>query len=236
MASSLAVEFNVSEDAIRRDLRALAAEGRCRRVYGGALPIHATHKPMAARLGEDGSRKDALARAAAQTIQSSEFIFLDAGSTNLALVDLLPEDQGLTIATNSVDIAQAVLLRGDLALIMVGGTVDTEVGGCIDSSAIEAVSTMNIDRCFIGACALSAKAGLGAHHHGDALFKRALLSISQTRIAMVTNEKLLAKVPHRIAFAKNLDLIILEEDAPSGVIVDLQRADVPFFLAKPPNF
>ncbi|HEX8786620.1 MAG TPA: DeoR family transcriptional regulator, partial [Telluria sp.] len=34
IAATLALEFGVSEDAIRRDLRALAAEGRCRRVYG----------------------------------------------------------------------------------------------------------------------------------------------------------------------------------------------------------
>src|SRR5690349_184638 len=39
VAAALATEFGVSEDAIRRDLRALAAEGRCRRVYGGALPV-----------------------------------------------------------------------------------------------------------------------------------------------------------------------------------------------------
>jgi DeoR/GlpR family transcriptional regulator of sugar metabolism len=38
-ATALAKEFLVSEDAIRRDLRALAAEGKCKRVYGGGLPM-----------------------------------------------------------------------------------------------------------------------------------------------------------------------------------------------------
>jgi len=232
VATALATEFGVSEDAIRRDLRALAAEGRCRRVYGGALPIQSGSKPMAARVGEDWERKDALARAAAQTIQADEFLFLDAGSTNLALVDHLPEDHGLTVATNSIDIAQAVLRRGDLPLMVVGGLVDAEVGGCIDASAIQAVTSMNIDRCFIGACALSAKSGLGAIHHGDALFKRALLKASQTCIAMVTNEKLSGKVPHRIALAKDLGQIILEVDAPADVLTELKRAQAPFLLAK----
>ncbi|WP_271025209.1 DeoR family transcriptional regulator [Rhizobium sp. RCAM05973] len=45
VAASLAVEFNVSEDAVRRDLRALAAEGKCRRVYGGALPFSRPRSP-----------------------------------------------------------------------------------------------------------------------------------------------------------------------------------------------
>ena len=38
VAAELARIYATSEDTIRRDLRALAAEGRCRRVYGGALP------------------------------------------------------------------------------------------------------------------------------------------------------------------------------------------------------
>ena len=37
-ATGLAKEFLVSEDAIRRDLRALAAEHKCKRVYGFGLP------------------------------------------------------------------------------------------------------------------------------------------------------------------------------------------------------
>ena len=37
IAAELAKEFNVSENAVRRDLRELARLGLCRRVYGGAL-------------------------------------------------------------------------------------------------------------------------------------------------------------------------------------------------------
>jgi DeoR/GlpR family transcriptional regulator of sugar metabolism len=37
IAADLAVEFRVSEDSIRRDLRELAARSLCKRVYGGAL-------------------------------------------------------------------------------------------------------------------------------------------------------------------------------------------------------
>src|SRR5450755_3698797 len=110
-AGSLAEEFSVSPDAIRRDLRALAAEGRCRRVYGGALPISPARTPMAARIGEGRERKEALARTAATMIQPGEFLFLDNGSTNLALTGFLPGDAELTIATNSIEIAAAVLRR-----------------------------------------------------------------------------------------------------------------------------
>ncbi|TXD66188.1 DeoR/GlpR transcriptional regulator, partial [Mitsuaria sp. TWR114] len=50
VAADLATEFKLSEDAIRRDLRALAADGLCRRVYGGAVPVQDSDRPLAARL------------------------------------------------------------------------------------------------------------------------------------------------------------------------------------------
>ena len=58
VATELAGEFAVSEDAIRRDLRALAAEGRCRRVYGGALPLPLLKRP-AALLAEKNRTQEA---------------------------------------------------------------------------------------------------------------------------------------------------------------------------------
>lgn len=81
----LADEFAVSPDAIRRDLRMLAAEGRCRRIYGGALPVSPASSPMAVRAGEAIERKLALAKAAIGLIRPGEFLFLDNGSTDLAL-------------------------------------------------------------------------------------------------------------------------------------------------------
>ncbi|WP_306171041.1 DeoR family transcriptional regulator, partial [Burkholderia pseudomallei] len=75
-AAALAAEFHVSEDAIRRDLRALAAEGRCRRVYGGALPVTPACAPMAARIDAARERKAALARTAASLIERGELLFL----------------------------------------------------------------------------------------------------------------------------------------------------------------
>jgi DeoR/GlpR family transcriptional regulator of sugar metabolism len=38
VAKDVAADLGISEDSVRRDLRDLAAEGLCQRVYGGALP------------------------------------------------------------------------------------------------------------------------------------------------------------------------------------------------------
>jgi len=73
-------------------------------------------------------------------------ISLRACTFNLALVDFLPEDSELTVATHSIDIAAAVLRRADLQLVMIGGAVDPAVGGCVDAVAVQSVGQLNIDR------------------------------------------------------------------------------------------
>jgi DeoR/GlpR family transcriptional regulator of sugar metabolism len=215
IAALLAAEFEVSEDAIRRDLRALAAEGKCRRVYGGALPLSPGLVPMAARIGEAPDQKVALARAAVPAIQRGEFLFLDSGSTNLALVPLLPEDHDLTVATNSIDVAAAMLRRGDIPLIVVGGAVDPIVGGAVDASAVASVGQMNIDRCFIGACSISPATGIDCFVHADALFKRSLLQHSRVRVAMVTADKFNMRAPYRVGGPADLEAVIVENDMPN---------------------
>jgi DeoR/GlpR family transcriptional regulator of sugar metabolism len=232
VAAELALEFEVSEDAIRRDLRALAAEGRCRRVYGGALPLMKSTAPMAARMEEARDRKQALAGKAASLIKPGEFVFLDSGSTNLALVSCLPED--LTIATNSIDIAAAALRRSDLRVIMIGGAVNSSVGGCVDAPATLSLMQMNIDLGVLGACAVSPSAGVGAYDLSDAAFKRAVVAASQKRIVLVTSEKFGARAPHRVAELKDIDAFVVEHDVPQGALDALAAAGCSLMTADRP--
>lgn len=234
VAAALAVEFGVSEDAIRRDLRALAAEGRCRRVYGGALPPLPGGTPMALRMDERRERKTALAKAAIATIEAGDFLFLDSSSTNLMLAQHLPEDHALTVATNSVDIAAALLRRTDVRLIMVGGAVDPVVGGCIDATAVLAVGQMNIQRCFLGVCAITVEAGVCTVDPADAAFKRALRTASRHCVAMATNDKLGLASPHRVAPVRELDHLVVEHDADFPTLKALARQGTQILQASAP--
>jgi DeoR/GlpR family transcriptional regulator of sugar metabolism len=253
VSGALAHEFAVSEDAIRRDLRALADEGLCRRVYGGALPNSPASVPMAARAEVGRDRKLSLARAAAGSVQPGELIFLDSGSTNLVLAEVLPEDCGLTVATNSVDIAATLLRRPDLKLILIGGAVDPVIGGCVDGAAVQCVSRLNIDRCFIGACAVgghpgggsalgahalgadtfAASPGLSAFHSSDATFKMALLAASEHCATLVTTDKFAERAPYRVAALTQIQLLVIEHDAPAHILNQLSRSGVTIVQAVP---
>lgn len=230
---ALATEFSVSEDAIRRDLRALAAAGLCRRVYGGALPLVPGTTPMKDRIEDDLAQKRVLAKAAAPLIEPGSFVFLDNGSTSLIIADELPRDSDLIVATSSIEIASRLAVRGDVHIHMVGGQVDAVIGGAIDGIALEAVARLNIDTCFLGVCSLSVTGGVSALDPADATFKRALVSRSRRTLILATNDKMTARAPHRVAELISMDTIVVEHDAPDETVQDLRQAGANVLRAQP---
>jgi DeoR/GlpR family transcriptional regulator of sugar metabolism len=188
----------------------------------------------AARMEEARDRKQALARKAASLVKQGQFVFLDSGSTNPALVSCLPEDFELTIATNSIDIAAAALRRSDLRLIMVGGAVNFGVGGCVDAEATLNLTKMNVDLGVVGACAVSPATGVSVYELFDATFKRMLLAASWKRLVLATSEKLAARAPHRVAELKDIDTFVVEHDADTDALDKLAAAGCEVLTADRP--
>jgi DeoR/GlpR family transcriptional regulator of sugar metabolism len=235
VAGSLAQEFGVSEDAIRRDLRALAQEGLCQRVYGGALPLSPASTPIDVRSGEDAARKRALARAAVELVTKGQTIFLDTGSTVLHLAGLLPRDCGLRVVTNSLPVAAALMTRSDLSLIVIGGRVNPAVGGCVDARAVAELGRFRFDLCFLGACALSVPTGLAGFDMDDVDVKRRLLEVGAATVLMMTNAKLETSAPFAIGPVSDVAHVVLEHDASPEVVSALRAAGTDLRIAETPT-
>lgn len=134
------------------------------------------------------------------------------GSTNLALAALLPAI-GLTVVTNWIAIAYVLAGRGDLRLHVIGGMVDPNVGGCVDTDAVLALQRLNVDRCFLGACSASSSDGISAFDGADAAFKRVALACSRQVALMVTTDKLGTQAPYRVAPLDAINTLVVEHDA-----------------------
>jgi DeoR/GlpR family transcriptional regulator of sugar metabolism len=232
-ATALAREFLVSDDAIRRDLRALAAEGKCKRVYGGGLPISPDGGPFEHRLLNDSKEKRALALAALILVAEASTVFLDSGSTNLALAREMPPDRSLTIATNSIAIANALLERKNLKVIVLGGEIDRDTGAAIGLSAIREVERLSFDLCFLGACAISVSLGIGAFYMADAEFKRTLIARSDRTAALVTTDKVETRAPFQVAALAVLDYVVLESGTSEKTVSTFSNAGPKVILGQP---
>lgn len=118
----LCVELGVSGATVRRDLCELDMRSQVRRVHGGAVSIEASleepvfdDKALIA-----ASEKQAIAQATLQLIKPNDSIFLDGGSSVLALARLLVDMSKLTVVTNSFRVASILSAAGP-RMILVGG-------------------------------------------------------------------------------------------------------------------
>ncbi|WP_306143645.1 DeoR/GlpR family DNA-binding transcription regulator [Roseibium sp. MMSF_3412] len=212
-AAKLAADYAVSEDAIRRDLRKLAAEGLCEKVYGGALPVAPSAQPVSVRTTEDVERKEALVKAALTLIKPRDCLFLDVGSTNIFLAEHLPRNFELTVVTNSVPVIAKLMGRKGLALFSLGGAVNADVGGTTGSQAIKALEQFQFDLTFLGTCGLCRQTGVSAYDAGDAEVKRAAVQNSRRVAILATAKKLGTRLPHKVLSFERIDCLVLEADA-----------------------
>lgn len=230
IAAALAQELGVSEDTIRRDLREMAASGLCRRVYGGALRITQSQTSMNERMAMGGERKAALAQAAAALIPAGSTVFLDAGSTNLALARALPAGSDLTVATNAPAIAAALLER-DIATIQLGGLIDPAVGGAIGAKAMRDAEALCPDILVLGVCGIDPDAGITAYTFEDAEFKRFVASRSRLVLVTFTNDKLSIAAPYSVVPLSRVARAVVEADADETEVAALAATGIEILRA-----
>jgi DeoR/GlpR family transcriptional regulator of sugar metabolism len=235
LATDLAREFSTSEDTIRRALRDLAAQGLCARVYGGALAISPASGTIIQRRREASGRKLALAQKMASIIQPGQFVFIDVGSTNLAVARSLPKDIGLTVATHDPTIAAVLADRKDLTLITIGGQVNPLVGAAVDGQALRQILELRPNLLLLGICAIDADEGLAAFHNEDAQMKRALVQRSGSVAIAVLNEKLSASAPFQVAAVDVVGDLVVEETAPKKVVLGFESRGIRIHWAKSSN-
>lgn len=214
LALDLARQLKVSEDTIRRDLRDLAAAGLCQRVYGGALRLPAAPQTgtMTERASQRPDDKLLLAQAAVALVRAGQVLFIDAGSTNLAIARALP-DLPLTVITNAPAIAALVIDRPAIELIVIGGRVDARSGACLGASALRDVALLRPDIFFAGACGVDAQAGVSAFQFDEAEFKRQVAAVSKAVLVAATADKLGTAAPYQVLSCAQLTYLVIGHDA-----------------------
>lgn len=212
VAKTLSVEFDVSEDTIRRDLRELAAEGQLQRVHGGALPASAAVVDLAGREQIESAAKAAIGRAAAGMIARGQIAFVDGGTTAVQMVRHLPRDLRATIVTHSPSVAVALADHAELEVVMIGGRLFRHSMVNVGAAAIEALSHIRADLYFMGVTGVHPQAGLSTGDREEAYVKRAFVEHAAETVVLASAEKLNAASPYKIADVTAAGTIVVERD------------------------
>ena len=202
VAKDLAVEWDISEDTVRRDLRELAADGLLQRVHGGALPVSAAAGDFEARRTVATTEKQIVARLAAGLIANGQTVFIDGGTTGQALCRALRPDLHATVITHSPTIAVELTSHAHVGVFMIGGRVYPHSVVTTGAVAAEQIAAVTADAFFMGVSGVHYEAGLTTGDAEEAAIKRAISRRCSETYVLASSEKLGTASPFRVvAFA-----------------------------------
>ncbi|MFH8711836.1 DeoR/GlpR family DNA-binding transcription regulator [Streptomyces zaomyceticus] len=232
VAKDVAAELGISEDSVRRDLRDLASEGLCQRVYGGALPVSPAVANYRARqsVAPDGKRK--VAAVAAGLVRPGGALILDGGTTALAVVHALPRDLPCTVITHSPTIAAALIDHASAEIYLLGGRIFKHSAVACGAAAVEAAQNVSADLCFLGVTGVHPDAGLTTGDAEEAAMKRALAARAADTYVLASSEKIGTASRFRVLPWEEISGLITDADPRDPVIEKLAGQGVEVLKAR----
>ncbi len=223
---TLADDLGVAMETVRRDLTALERRGTLRRVHGGAIPVERLElePTFATRVGRLSDAKRRVASRALDELPREGTVLLDSGSTTQALVELLPPDIDLTVVTNSVAAAAALVWHPGVALYLLGGRVRGRTGAAVGDWVTAALDGVCVDVAFLGTNGLSAVRGLTTPDQAEAAAKRAMVRAARRVVVVTDSTKLGDDHLHRFAALADVDLVITDADLDDDAAAEIVAA------------
>ncbi|MET9642136.1 DeoR/GlpR family DNA-binding transcription regulator [Streptomyces syringium] len=209
---SLAEEFQVTSETVRRDLKALDRAGLLRRVHGGAIPVgRLDFEPdLAERESTAADEKDAIARAALAELPAGGSVIIDAGTTAARLAGLLPLECELTVVTHALPVAARLADHPGISLHLVGGRVRHRTRAAVDAWALRAYAEINADVVFLATNGFSVDDGLTTPDLAEAAVKRATVGAARRVVLLADSGKFGRRHFARFGDLADVDVLITD--------------------------
>ena len=184
-------QFSVSVATARRDLEALAGQGKVQRVHGGAIAArHAPlEPPVLVRASEQSENKARIGRATADLITNGETVFLGSGTTVLEVARNLHIKKNLTVITNSLLVITTLANRPDITVIGLGGILRRTEMSLIGHIVELALKELRADKVIISTRAIDIERGMTNDYVPETMTDRAILGIGHEVILVADHTK-----------------------------------------------
>lgn len=215
--AELSQMLGASAATVRRDLEALSREGVLERSYGGAAvrSTRPAEEALAVRAQRFIEEKAAVAHAAMALIEPGNTLFLNDGSTVMALAhELARAEIDLFVVTSAVNIAHVLVANPRITVCLLGGFVrptSLATGGQFAESMID---QFNADLALLSCDALGAAEGMSFMHPDDAAVARRMGARARRTIALAIHPKFKASARITALPAPDIDAIVTDRMPP----------------------
>ena len=218
----LADTFDVSRETIRRYLNELEAQGKLKKVYGGAIKVsYGKIEPTyTERETKHIAEKTSIGKKAAELIQPNEFIFIDEGSTTLQIVPHLLGIKALTIVTNSFSIINLLMeyekqeaFTGKI--LFLGGEVNSSHQRVCGTFSEKMLENFYVDKAFISIDGITMDHGITSLDAAKATLSSRIIAMAKNSYVLTDHSKIGVRNYYKISDLKEIDYIICDKQPPA---------------------
>ena len=229
--ADVARTLDVSEATIRRDLDQLAEQRMLTRTRGGATgSTQLAHElPLLYKTARHAPEKQRIGRAAAALIAPGATVALNGGTTTIEVARALagraePTDKAgpaMTVVTNALSIANELVIRPQVKLVVTGGVARPESTELIGPLATYLLNDLSFDWAILGVDGIDPVAGASAHHEGEASINRQMAQRAQ-RVAIVADSSKLGKPAFaRVCGVTEIDVLVTDAAPDTPAVASL---------------
>ena len=139
----------------------MSRQGKINKVHGGAMlpegEFESQEQDVHTKEGIQVEQKERIARYAAKQVCDDDFVFIDAGTTTLKMVDFLNGSKA-TFVTTGIECARRLAEKG-LRVYVPGGLLKPSTQALVGASALESMSRYNFTKAFVGTNGISVRQG-----------------------------------------------------------------------------
>ena len=218
---------------IRRDLGTLEDRGVLRRVVGGGAIATAqkAHEPsFTTRALDESSSKAHIGVAVANLLEAGEAIYLDGGSTALAVARAIRgRDLGLTVVTRNLFAALELADEPRSQVILLGGRIKSGEMVTTRTGFDQDIDRYNVDSYVMGISGADPVRGLTDYDPEEAVTKRQAIDCADRVILAVDKTKLGRVLLVKVAEIDDLDIVVTDAHRNHPAVAAFaDKADVVF--------
>ena len=230
------LQFNVSFDTARRDLRILERNHLLQRTHGGALPLMgnlqtSSLKPTNSKNSGSSDYISTIALKAASIIEKQDIIFINDPQFFDLLLHNLPNDFPLTVFTTSISVAALMTNHANIKAFIGGGEIDNN-GNIINLFSQSLIGKMHFDKSFITSSCISSEFGISTNDCYNYSLLNDIIESSKQSIGLYPCEKIGYESILSICPANKLDILITNRHSPNDELVNFDKQGIKLILAE----
>ena len=232
-SASLAKEFQVTMETIRKDLHQLAQDKLLIKDFGGARLAHnILEKPWQQR-ASDLDKKQLIAKYALQFLEGKQILLLDSGTSCLEVAHLLNDYPSMDIVTTSVT-AFLALDGAHHQVFLTGGRKREKSQSVVGNWSTQFLQSISADICFLGTSGLLNHNGPTSHSYHELDVKKAMIQQSSQIYVLADSSKFQDTGFHTICDWSEITGLITDSDIPYTIYEQLIKK-VPIYIVEEDN-